>query len=148
MPACLPASLRAYPYPSLPASLSPYLPNLILDFQTWYLISKLFILQLMTLPDADMNQILNHMGHTWEVHKTYYRHYDSIGERLEVAKLLMLQDQNRLNEYRKKGLTDIDPKLLQQATFRGKVFIKHVRLCKSKILTLRYSVLILGCLLQ
>ena len=24
-----------------------------------------------------MNQILNHMGHTWEVHKTYYRHYDS-----------------------------------------------------------------------
>ena len=47
-----------------------------------------------------------------------------------------------------RGNHDIDPKLLQQATFRGKVFIKHVRLCKSKILTLRYSVLILGCLLQ
>ena len=95
-----------------------------------------FILQLMTLPDADMNQILNHMGHTWEVHKTYYRHYDSIGERLDVAKLLMLQDQNKLNEYRQKGLKDIDVTLLHQAAFRGKVFIKHVRLCKSKIMTL------------
>ena len=102
----------------------------------------------MTLPDADMNQILNHMGHTWEVHKTYYRHYDSIGERLEVAKLLMLQDQNRLNEYRKKGLNDIDPTLLHQATFAGKVFIKHVRLCKSKILTLRYSVLMVCHIFQ
>ena len=102
----------------------------------------------MTLTDADMNQILNHMGHTWEVHRTYYRHYDSIGERLDVAKLLMLQDQNKLNEYRQKGLKDVDHKLLTQASFRGKVFIKHVRLCKSKILTLRYSVLILGCLLQ
>ena len=90
----------------------------------------------MALTDADMNQILNHMGHTWEVHRTYYRHYDSIGERLDVAKLLMLQDQNRLNEYRQKGLTNIDPRLLQQASFRGKVFIEHVRLCKSKILTL------------
>ena len=24
------------------------------------------------------------MGHTWEVHRTYYRHYDSIGERQEA----------------------------------------------------------------
>ena len=95
-----------------------------------------FILQLLSLTDTDMNQILNHMGHTWEVHRTFYRHYDSIGERLEVAKLLMLQDQNTLNDYRQKGLTDIDPRLLQQASFRGKVFIIHVRLCKSKILTL------------
>ncbi len=102
----------------------------------------------MSLTHADMNQILNHMGHTWEVHKTYYRHYDSIGERLDVAKLLMLQDQNKLNEYRKKGLTDIDPRLLQQASFRGKVFIKHVRLCKSKILTLRYSVLMVCHIFQ
>ena len=60
-----------------------------------------FILQLLSLTDADMNQILNHMGHTWEVHRTFYSHYDSIGERLEVAKLLMLQDQNKLNDYRK-----------------------------------------------
>ena len=33
----------------------------------------------MTLTDADMNQILNHMGHSYEVHRTYYRPYDSIG---------------------------------------------------------------------
>ena len=102
----------------------------------------------MTLPDADMNQILNHMGHTWEVHRTYYRLYDSIGERLDVAKLLMLQDQNKLNDYRQKGLKDIDHELLTQASFRGKVFIKHVRLCKSKILTLRYSVLMVCHIFQ
>ena len=49
------------------------------------------------------------------LHKTYYCHYDIIGKRLDVAKLLMLQDQNRLNEYRQKGLTDIDPSLMWQS---------------------------------
>jgi len=44
----------------------------------------------MTLSDADMNQLLNHMGHTLEVHRAHYRHYDSIGERLHVAMLRVL----------------------------------------------------------
>ena len=86
MVACV-NQVRFYP---LPASLSPYFWNLILDFETWYLITKLFILQLMTLSDADMNQLLNHMGHTQGVHRAHYRHYDSIGERLQVAMLRVL----------------------------------------------------------
>ena len=61
------------------------------------------------------------MGHTWDVHKDFYRQYDSVGERLDVAKLLMLQDQNKLNDYRDKNLGEIDVERLANAQFTGKV---------------------------
>ena len=58
------------------------------------------------------------MGHTWDVHKDFYRQYDPVGERLEVAKLLMLQDQNKLNDYRDKNLGEIDVEQLARAQFK------------------------------
>ena len=64
-------------------------------------------MQLLSLTKSDLNQVLNHMGHTWDVHKDFYRQYDPVGERLDVAKLLMLQDQNKLNDYRDKNLAGI-----------------------------------------
>ena len=57
------------------------------------------------------------MGHTWDVHKDFYRQYDPVGERLDVAKLLMLQDQNKLNDYRDKNLGEIDVERLARAQF-------------------------------
>ena len=74
---------------------------------------------MLSLTDGDINQVLNHMGHTWEVHKDYYRQYDSVGERLEIAKILMLQDQNRLNEFRDKNLGEIDVERIGAAQFQG-----------------------------
>ena len=69
--------------------------------------------------------VLNHMGYTWDVHKDFFRKYDSVGERLEVAKLLMLQDQNKLNEYRDNGLAQIDVRQLAAAQFQGKECLSY-----------------------
>ena len=53
----------------------------------------------MNLDTAQMNQVYNHLGHTYDVHRDFYRQYDSIAERLDIAKLLILQDQNMVSEY-------------------------------------------------
>ena len=65
------------------------------------------------------------MGYTWDVHKDFFRKYDSVGERLEEAKLLMLQDQNKLNEYRDKSLAQIDVLQLAAAQFQGKECLSY-----------------------
>ena len=82
---------------------------------------KFYFCSFFHLPKADLNQVLNHMGHTWDVHKDFYRQYDPVGERLDVAKLLMLQDQNKLNDYRDKNLGEIDVERLNRTHFTGKV---------------------------
>ena len=78
-----------------------------------------------------MNQILHHMGHTWDVHRDFYRQYDSVGERLDVAKLIMLQDQNKLNEYKDKSLSGIDMERLAEAQFKGKECAEYVCICRT-----------------
>jgi hypothetical protein len=79
----------------------------------------LLILQTMALSATDMNQVLNHLGHTFDVHRDYYRHYSTIGERLDIAKLLLIQDLNRVDEFKHKGLDQIDTEKVHQVTFRG-----------------------------
>ena len=58
------------------------------------------------------------MGHSWSVHQDFYGQYDTVGERLDVAKLLLLQDQNKLNDYRDKNLGEIDVEQLARAQFK------------------------------
>ncbi len=70
-----------------------------------------------------MTSVLNHMGHTWDVHRDYYRHYSSVIERLDVSKLLLIQDLDRVAEFRKQGLDTIDPALLTAADFAGKTIM-------------------------
>ena len=97
---------------------------------------------MLALDDQDINQVLNHMGHTWDVHRDYYRQYDKVVERLDIAKLLLIQDNNKLHENKKKALAEIAlvpeqlRQQLQNLDFQGKVSIKHVRPCKFTIWTL------------
>ena len=67
-----------------------------------------------------MTHVIDHMGHTWDVHRDFYRQYSSIIERLDVAKLLMIQDTNRVSEFRRKGISEIDVQALHAAYFQGK----------------------------
>lgn len=67
----------------------------------------------------DMNHILNHMGHTWEVHQAFYREYSSVIERLDVAKVLLMQDTDQVAENRKKKISEIDVRKLRDTTFSG-----------------------------
>ena len=91
---------------------------------------------MLALDDQDINQVLNHMGHTWDVHRDYYRQYDKVVERLDIAKLLLIQDTNKLHENKKKGLAEIDLPQLRDLDSQGKVSIKHIRPRKFTIWTL------------
>ena len=70
-----------------------------------------------------MNHILNHMGHTWEVHRAFYREYSSVIERLDVAKVLLMQDTDQVAENRKKKISEIDVRTLRETPFNGKSWL-------------------------
>lgn len=66
-----------------------------------------------------MQHILNHMGHTWDVHKHFYQQYSSVIERLDVAKVLLIQDSDAVGSNRKKKLADISLEELRETEFKG-----------------------------
>ena len=47
------------------------------------------------------------MGHTLNVHKIHYRQTSDILERIDVAKILLLQDLGKMGNYHGKSLKDI-----------------------------------------
>ena len=49
-----------------------------------------------------------HLAHTAEVHENYYTQMSSSIERVEIAKVMLLQDRNLIGKYRNKNLADID----------------------------------------
>ena len=61
------------------------------------------------------------MGHTWDVHRDYYRMYSSVTERLDVAKLLLIQDAGLVADYKKQTLDTIDVKKVQDCQFKGNI---------------------------
>ena len=74
-----------------------------------------------------MTQVLN-----------YYRQYDKYAERLDIAnaKLLLIQDKNKIHTYKKKGLAEIDLPQLRDLDSQGKGSKKHIRPRKFTIWTL------------
>jgi hypothetical protein len=50
----------------------------------------------------------NHMGHTLNIHKNFYRLQDSVIEMAKVSRLLMAVDKGELSKYQGKGLQDIN----------------------------------------
>lgn len=48
------------------------------------------------------------MGHTEDIHKLYYQMRSDVIERIEVAKILLIQDYNIVNKYVDKRLSDIN----------------------------------------
>ena len=54
-----------------------------------------------------MQWVLNHLGHTLDVHKIHYRQTSSVVERIQIAKILLLQDNNRVQEFANKSLREI-----------------------------------------
>lgn len=102
-----------------------------------------------------MTAVLNHMGHTWDVHRDYYRQYSSVIERLDVSKLLLLQDSDRVAEFRKQGLDTIDVAMLHDTDFTGNSDYAHYPLPKHMYLEIVLlntcvfkKVLFFGCVLN
>ena len=63
------------------------------------------------------------MGHSIDVHKIYYRATSDQIERMQVAKILLLQDSNRVHEFANKKLEDIQ--LQGKCLFNGFILSFH-----------------------
>ena len=54
-----------------------------------------------------MEWVADHLGHTLDVEKTYYRLMSSTIEKAKVAKLLILADEGRVEDFKGKNLDEI-----------------------------------------
>jgi hypothetical protein len=67
--------------------------------------SSLF--QALDLTTSQLEWVTNHLGHSLDIHKIHYRQTHSLIERTQVAKLLLLQDSNKIHKYTNMSLEEI-----------------------------------------
>lgn len=87
--------------------------DLILCKAQSILLNIFHFLQVIGLKDHEMTWLCRHLGHTRKVHEQYYRTTSGLIERLDVAKLMLLQEGNMHGKFQGKSLKDI--------TFEGTV---------------------------
>lgn len=76
------------------------------------------LFQVIGLKDHEMKWLCRHLGHTRKVHEQHYRSTSGLIERLDIAKLMLLQEGNLQGKFQGKPLNDI--------TFEGTLFhTKH-----------------------
>ena len=52
--------------------------------------------------------LMNHLGHSMDIHKIHYRQTSGVIERVDIAKLMLMQEFNIAGKYAGKQLGDID----------------------------------------
>jgi len=66
------------------------------------------------LKEHEVAQLCGHLGHSTNVHKDYYRQASGFIERVNVAKLMLIQDYNVAGQFKNASLCDVklDGKIL------------------------------------
>ena len=64
-------------------------------------------LQVLAMSPHEIEWVCNHLGHTEAVHKTHYRATSSLVERIDVSKIILLQEKNLVGKYAGKKLSEI-----------------------------------------
>lgn len=82
----------------------------------------------MDLKPSELNWVCDHLGHTVDVHKEHYRCRSNVIERIEIAKVLLLQDTGMVKNFVGKSLKDIqfEGRLLKDIQFEGKLNCVYV----------------------
>ncbi|XP_063403047.1 centromere protein F-like [Mytilus trossulus] len=65
------------------------------------------IAQVIGLTDHELKYLCRHLGHTVQVHEMHYRSTSGLIERLEIAKLMLMQENNMVGKFQGKTLKDI-----------------------------------------
>jgi len=65
-------------------------------------------LQIFDLSPQEQQWLVNHLGHSLDVHKIHYRQTSGIIERVDIAKLMLMQEFNVAGKYAGKKLENID----------------------------------------
>lgn len=66
------------------------------------------VAQLLSFNEGDVEQLANFMGHSKEIHKTFYRFPENIYQVAKVSKFLLMMEKGDANEYKGKNLDDIN----------------------------------------
>ncbi|XP_021370026.1 uncharacterized protein LOC110461070 [Mizuhopecten yessoensis] len=65
------------------------------------------MLQVFNTTETERQWVLDHLGHTMDVHRVHYRQTSDIIERVDIAKLLMIQDMGLVGRFKGKKLEEI-----------------------------------------
>ncbi|XP_033758150.1 uncharacterized protein LOC117340499 [Pecten maximus] len=65
------------------------------------------IAQVLSLNEHEMKWLCNHLGHTRRVHDQYYRQTSGLIERIDIAKLMIMQEHNSVAKCNQKSLSEI-----------------------------------------
>ena len=57
---------------------------------------------------AELEYVLKHFGHTLDVHKVHYRQTSTTIERTQVAKILLMLQNNCVNKFSGASLKEVD----------------------------------------
>jgi len=58
--------------------------------------------------EGDEEQLSNFMGHSKEIHKSFYRLPDSVFQIAKISKFLLMMEKGEADQYRGKNFDDID----------------------------------------
>lgn len=59
------------------------------------------------MKDHELKWLCNHMGHTVDIHKNHYRNTSGFVERVNIGKLMLLQDFNAIGSFAGRELKDV-----------------------------------------
>lgn len=63
---------------------------------------------LVSLKETEVDWLARHLGHDIQVHRDFYRLYESTIEIAKVSKLLLTVDQGETRKFARKSLAEID----------------------------------------
>ena len=66
------------------------------------------MLQVIDMKPHELEWLCSHLGHTADIHKLHYRATTGFIERVNIGKLMMLQDLNVAGQFAGQRLQDID----------------------------------------
>ena len=63
---------------------------------------------MLNLENYQVEWLCRHLGHTSDIHKAFYRNMSGLVERVQISKLLIMQDMNQSERFNGKSLEEID----------------------------------------
>lgn len=69
--------------------------------------NTLYFLQIFDLNSQQQQWLANHLGHSMDIHKIHYRQTSGLIERIDMAKLMLMQELNITANFAGKKLEDI-----------------------------------------
>ena len=65
------------------------------------------VAQVMALNPGEIGHLSNHMGHSENVHKEFYRQHESVIEKTHILKILQLVNSGKIKKYKGKILKEV-----------------------------------------